>query len=241
MIPKELPFRSKLNLAMSCQQLRNLMAAEKFFESFDLSFFHDISEEVLELVECISPSVKMLTIAGPQFDLYFGQTLYQVIMPFRFVNTLRLSHTCVVLSLDFLSMAPVTLRHLQLDFLHMLPAIEFICYVPFVARQLRVLELTNNPQLTKYDLVQILQHFSVLEELNICNTEYITPGTCGTIAQYCYNLECFYFSLDFRVSDTRAWTALLGIDLEHLDFTPEVYRNLNTFYELEKDMDEGAN
>ena len=217
------------------------MVQEKYFESFDLSFFTELSEEVLELVDDISPAIKFVKITGPNFDKGLGQTFDDVIMPFCFLTMLILSHTHVVLSLDFLSLAPLTLKNLQLDFLHMLPAIEFVCYVPILCNQLTTLHLTNNPQLTKYDLVNILQHFAKLEELNICQTEYLTLGTCETIARYCYNLQRYYFNISFSIGKTREWVALLGIDLEHMHFTPDVYRALKLYYDLEQDLDDGHN
>ena len=238
-IIKPLPFKTKLNLAMASAQLRKLMVAEKYFTDFDLSFFVDIDEDVLRLATKIAPGVKVLKIAGPLFDVQIGQTLDDVLMPFRFLHTLKLSHTHTVLNLDFLSLAPCTLRHLQLDFLHMLPAIEFVRYVPAVASHLTVLEMRKNVQLTKYDLVNILQWFKALEVLDICATEYLTPGTCQTIARYCNNLEKFFFSLDYRPSDCKAWIALLGMDIEHMEFTPEVYKSLNIFYMIEPAIENG--
>ena len=214
---------------------------EKYFKDFDLSFFLSIDDDVLQLVDQISPSIKLLKIAGPLFDLQLGQTMDDVVMAFRFLTTLKLSHTSVVLSLDFLSLAPCTLRHLQLDFLHMLPAIEFVRYVPAVASHLTVLEIRRNPQLTKYDLVNIVQWFNVLEVLDICGIDYLTLGTCATIARYCYNLEKFFFSLDYRPSDCKAWKALLGMDIEHMEFTSEVYKSLNVFYMIEDAIDNGEN
>ena len=241
MVIKELPFKTKLNLGMASAHLRKLMAAEKQFQNFDLSFFTTINDDVLEFIEVITPAIKTLKIAGPLFDLEFCQTLYDVVTPFRFLTALKLSHTCVVLSLDFLAIAPVTLRHLQLDYLNMLPTIEFVHYVPVVANHLTVLEMRNNPQLTKYDLVNILQRFNVLEVLDICDSEYLTAGTCGTIACYCYNLDKFYFSMDFRPSDCKAWIQLLGMDFEHLEFTDEVYSRLTHYYKIEQQIDNGEN
>lgn len=69
------------------------MVAEKYFTDFDLSFFVGIDEDVLQLATKIAPGVKVLKIAGPLFDVQIGQTLDDVLMPFRFLHTLKLSHT----------------------------------------------------------------------------------------------------------------------------------------------------
>ena len=69
--------------------------------------------------------------------------------------------------------------------------------------------------------------------LNIVDSEYLTPGTVDTISRYCYNLEEFYFSMYFRVRDLKAWIDLLGRDLQHVVFTEDVNRNLETYYKIE--------
>ena len=67
----------------------------------------------------------------------------------------------------------------------------------------------------------------------LTDSEYLTPGTCETIARYCYNLEKFFFSLNFHTHDTKAWVNLLGINLQHIEFSPTVQGQLATYLMLD--------
>ena len=92
--------------------------------------------------------------------------------------------------------------------LYLVPADEFVKCIPLLKNMLDALSITDTVQLTKYDLITILQGFWKLDHLNLRNTEYLTPGTRSTITTYCSNLDTFYFTMDFKVRDCRAWTAL---------------------------------
>ena len=123
----------------------------------------------------------------------------------------------------------------------MVPADEIVRFLPYLSDQLDILHITGMIQLTKYDLVAVLQHFHKLHTLDICDTEYITPGTCVTIARYCINLLEFYFTMEFKMRDCRAWIGLLGLDLQHIVFTELVNECLEKYYLMERDMDENGN
>ena len=96
------------------------------------------------------------------------------------IKSLSLSQTLVFQDLNWLVYLPSTVSILQLDSLTM-PAMQFIRNIPPLSGQIVKLALTGNPQLTKYDLVNILQHFYQLEGLDIRHSEYLTAGTVGTI------------------------------------------------------------
>ena len=46
---------------------------------------------------------------------------------------------------------------------HMLPASDFVRYIPVLSNKLMFLIMTNNPQLTKYDLINIVQWCAKLD------------------------------------------------------------------------------
>ena len=240
-ILENVPFTTKVNLALASKKLRSLMVKEKFFTLFDFSRITWVEEDLLDLIRDICTSVREFKLVGDYLELSFGQTFSDIIMPFRFLTAISLQRCPSVLSLDFLSLAPLTLHKLELNFVHMLPASEFVCYVPVVANQLTCLIMRNNLQLTKYDLVNIVKRFAKLECLDICDSDYITPGTTDTISRYCYNLEKFYFTMDFQVRDTLAWIDLLARELEHVEFTDRVNAQLQNYFQLEHNMEEGWN
>ena len=240
-ILQKVPFTTKLNLALASRKLRSLMVKEKFFTQFDFSKITWVEDDLLHLIHDICTSVREFKLVGDYLQLSFRQTFSDIITPFRFVTVISLQRCPSVLSLDFLSLALLTLRKLELNFVHMLPASEFLQYVPVVANQLMCLIMQNNPQLTKYDLVNIVKRFVKLECLDICDSDYITPGTADTISCYCYNLEKFYFTMDFQVCDTSAWIDLLAHELEHVEFTEKVNAQLQNYFELEHNMEEGWN
>ena len=218
---------------MSCSCLNNLMFKQKYFKYFDLSDFCFIDEEFVEFIDCMSPTIRHLNLQGSMLELWVNQSISDVISPFRFLSSLRLSTVSCVTTLDFLWFAPITLKDLRLDFLHMCPAQDFVQYVPILSNQLTTLYVTHNYHLTKYDIVPMLQRFNKLEVLYISDSDYITPGTCETIARYCYNLDKFYFTMNFRMRDCKAWIELLGMDLEHLEFSADVNSHLETYYYVE--------
>ena len=213
-------------------EMRRIMYREKSLKNFDLSPFCIIDDDLISMIDQMCPTIKSVKLQGNNLDLWINQSIDDIILPFRFMTSLHLSRCPAVDSLQFLWQAPITLKELELDFLFV-PADDFVKYVPVLSNQLTSLTMTSNPQLTKYDLVNILQCFWKLEKLNIVDSEYLMPGTCQTIARYCYNLEKFYFSLDFHLSDMRAWIGLLGIDLQHLEFTQVVKQNLDSYLEIE--------
>ena len=213
------------------------MYQEKSFKVFDLSHFCWVEDEVIQFIDKMAPTIKHVNLQGSIIDLWPDQIIDDIITLFRFMKSLRLSSCPIVDSLEFLSIAPLTLRDVELDALYLVPSDHFAKYVPYLSSHVTTLYVTRNPQLTKYDLVPMLQKFGQLEVLNITDSDYITPGTCTTVACYCYNLEKFFFSIDFRTHDTKAWVELLGMDLEHVEFSPTVNSQLETYYMLEKIYD----
>ena len=208
---------------------------------FDLSDYTLLDEDFLEFVDKMCPTIKHLKIEGTMLTLFFGQRFEDIVLPFRFLTSLRLSKCSIVDDMQFLIYMPFTLKSLDLDRLFNVPADEIVRHLPILSDQLEILRITGLVQLTKYDLVNVLQHFQKLHILDICCTEYITPGTCDTIARYCFNLLEFYSTMDFRVRDCRAWIGLLGMDLQHVTFTELVNERLEAYYVMEHDMDENGN
>ena len=47
--------------------------------------------------------------------------------------------------------------------------------------------------------------------------------------------------MDFQVRDTLAWIDLLARELEHVEFTEKVNAQLQNYFQLEHDMEEGWN
>ena len=233
-ILKEIPLHDKIKLATVSQKMFILMYQEKSFKFCDLSDFCWVDDDVIHFIDQMCPRIKHLNCQGDTIDLMPNQIFDDIVSPFRFLSSLRLSSCSIIDSLEFLTMAPLTLKAVELDALYLVPAAHFVKYVLYLSKQLTTLYVTRNPQLTKYDLVPMLQKFSQLEILNITDSEYITPGTCEAITRYCYNLEKFFFSLNFRMRDTHAWIGLLGIDLVHIEFSPTVNSQLQTYYMLEK-------
>ena len=154
---------------------------------FDLSDYTLLDEDFLAFIDEMCPTIKHLKIEGTMLDFFFGQKFEDVVCPFRFLTSLRLSKCCIVDDMQFVTYMPFTLKSLDLDRLFNVPADKIVKKIPILSDQLEILKLTGLVQLTKYDLVATLQHFHKLHTLDICNTEYITSGTCDTIARYCVN------------------------------------------------------
>ena len=220
--------------------MRVLMYKERTLQNFDLSLLYHVDDDFVHLINQMCPTIQSFNLQGNKLDLSINQSFSDVIAPFKFITSLRLSQCAAVDTLEFLLQAPLTLKNLELDAL-LIPAREFTEFVPVLKNQLVHLSITRNPQLTKYDLVNILQWFWKLTELNIVRTNYLTPGTCATISQFCYNLETFFFSQTFQMTDRRAWIELLGQDLQHLAITDECNRCLQRYHEIEQYYANGEN
>ena len=205
----DVPFQERVTLAMISKRFRKIVYKQQGLENFDLSNFTLLDEDFLSLVDYMCPTIKHLKLEGTMLNLYFGQLFDDVISPFRFLTSLRLSKCTIVSDLQFVMYLSFMLKTLDLDRLFLVPADDFVRFVPILSNQLNTLRITGMVQLTKYDLVATLQRFHKLECLDICHTEYITSGTCVTIARYCYNLLEFYFTMEFKMRDCRAWTGLL--------------------------------
>ena len=162
-----------------------------------------------------------------------------VLSPMCNLHTFALSRSSVPTTLRFLTLLPPTLRVLQLDCL-LFPAKEFIEFLPPLGSRLDKLALTSNDQLTKYDLVTILQHFGNLDTLDIRLTDFVCPGTVETILTYCPKLLVF-FSCDFRVRDARQWVEIADLNFRHVTYDDQFYKELVVHREtLEYDDEYGV-
>ena len=185
---REVPFLSQVKFALAYPGIRPCLYKDKSFQNFDLSEFCVIDEDMIALIDQMCPTIKSVTLHGNFLDKWYDQSISDILLPFRFITSLLLSRSPAAESLQFLWQAPIMLKVLELDSLSV-PADDFVKYVPVLCNQLTSLAMPNNPQLTKYDLVQILQKFWKLDTLNIVNSEFLTPGTCATISHYCYTLR----------------------------------------------------
>ena len=167
------------------------MYNERYFKHFDLSKFVFIDDDLLQFIDQMCPTMKHVTLKGNFFQLWINQSIGDIITLFHFLTSLSLSYYTAVDTLNFLSLGPATLRGLELDFLHQVPVSDFVKYVPFLSQQLNHLYVMRNLQLTKYDLVEMLQKFWKLDLLDISESDYIEPGTCEMILCRCCNLQKF--------------------------------------------------
>ena len=143
----EIPFEDKVNLALVSNKMRLLMFHEKSLKHFKLSHLAVVDDDLISLIDKMCPTIKSLEIHGNTFDLWFNQSIDDIITPFRFLNSLSISRCTAVDNLEFLWQAPITLRELHLDSLTP-PADDFVKYIPVLCNQLTKLSITRNPQLS---------------------------------------------------------------------------------------------
>ena len=95
--------------------------------------------------------------------------------------------------------------------------------------------------MTKYDSVNILQHYNLLEELDIRVSDFIRSGTAETILNYCPLLHTFLFTTEFRVSEARAWVLLADDHFGHVIYDDAFYEELIVHRQtLEYDNENGV-
>ena len=185
-----------------------------------------------------APAVQLLSLFGHNVQKFklqgnkllpwpLGQNFMTLFNKFTHLQSLTVSRTYVFPDLDWLVYAPRTLTTLHLDCLT-LPATEFLRHVPPLSGQLTELAMTTNPQLTTFDLVNILQYFNGLKSLDIRHSDYLTAGTVSTILQYCPYLKVFYLTTRLRVKDSRAWLQLVEVDYTEVEFSKQVYSDVRT-------------
>ena len=185
--------RDLVSASNSIPQLASTVQACESITKLDLSEFVELEDDVFQFITDFGHLVKCLVLKGYDLTLLPSQqSIVDIISPLTNITHLVISKTDLPPTLRFLRILPISLVNLQLDNLQF-PAHDFITYVPHLANQLDKLALTNNPQLTCYHLVSILQGFWKLDSLDIRNTEFLRAGTCATILTYCYNLQCFFF------------------------------------------------
>ena len=237
---QEVSFKDKLSLAIAAPAMCVVMYKERTLQNFDMSPLYHVDDDLINLINQMCPTIQSFNLQGNNLDLSLNQRFSDILLPFKFITSLRLSQCAAVDTLEFLLQAPHTLKILELDSLF-IPACEFTKFLPALSNQLVHLSITRNPQLKKYDLVNILQWFWKLTELNIVRTDYLTPGTCATISQFCYNLETFFFSQTFQMTDRKAWIDVLGQDLQHIAITDECNKCLQRYREIEQYYANGEN
>ena len=66
-----------------------------------MSNFTTIDEDLLSLIDYMSPTIKHVKLEGTMLDLWFGQHFEGIICPFRFLTSLRLSKCNLVLKMQF--------------------------------------------------------------------------------------------------------------------------------------------
>ena len=197
------------------------------FSEFHASEFKKLSKNDMAVLRVHCSYIKCFALKGDDMWLWaVCKSFVDVIALMVNLHTLALSRTTVPATLCFLTILPQTLRVLQLDCL-LFPAKEFIDYLPPLGARLDKLSLRGNDQLTKYDLVTILQHFSNLDTLDIFNSDFVHPGTVEAILNYCPKLLVFLFSTDFRVRDARLWVQIADLNFQHVMYDDQFYEELN--------------
>ena len=158
------------------------------FKYFDASDMYSIEDEDYKIIKSQGHRIETFVLQGTDTWLITVRNNFEDFMqPLTNLTALVLSCTCLPLSLEFLKHMPKTLVKLQLDNLGF-PAKEFIQHLRPLCNQLDELAITSASNLTCFDLVNILQRFWKLDKLDIRHTDYLRPGTVGTILRYCYNL-----------------------------------------------------
>ena len=236
-ILKYLNTKDLMHVGIACEDLAQCLPLCKSFVRFNASDFDEFTSNHLDLMYRFGKSVSGFKIQGNNIELLPLQTAESLIAPFSNLVVLALMRTNMFLTLEFLPQLPKTLWVLQLVTLPAMHALQFIKYLPPLGSRLLKLVLTGIIQLTPYDCVNILQHFTKLKYLDLRKTEYLLPGTAGTILSYCKNLDVFYLSTRFRFRESQAWLDLVQRDFTHVEFNEEVYSLLVTCqYIVDNDM-----
>ena len=195
-------------------------------EVFNATEFDELSQKDMAMIRSIGQKVKVFTLKGDDMWLWsVYHSFADVIAPFINLHTFALSRSSVPVSLRFVTLLPSTLRVLQLDCL-LFPAVEFIRYLPPLGDRVTKLGLTSNDQLTRYDSVNIVQHYQKLEVLDIRVSDFIRSGTADTILRLCPLLHTFLFTTEFRVRDARAWVTLADDVFGHVIYDDAFYEEL---------------
>ena len=233
--------RDLLNVAQTSYQMFQALHLSDSLKFFNASEFEELSAKEMAIIRLNGQHVTEFMLKGD--DMWFWavtNSFADVIAPFVNLTTFALSRSTVPVSLRFLRILPNTLRVLQLDCL-LFPAQEFITYMPPLGQHVTTLALTGNDQLTRYDLVNILQHYQQLEALDIRISDFIRSGTAESILRYCPLLHIFLFTTEFRVSEARAWVQLADENFGHVIYDKAFYEELIVHREtLEYDDENGV-
>ena len=225
----ELSTKDLMNVTTVFPILAECLPMCKGFIRFDATELHGLSEEYVEIMKDQGSCVQVLKYKGSTMQLFpCSQDIMTLVSPFAHLKSVAFSRPNIIYSLDFLPKLPASVTILQLDDMISISATEFIMYLPTMASQLEKLALTNNAQLTCYDLVNILQHFERLEALDLRATEYLSAGTTATILRYCSNLQQFYLTTRLRFRDSRTWLNIVECEYPHVEFSQDVYDDLKT-------------
>ena len=228
-------------LAKVMKSMQICLPLAKKFIKFDASDMYSIEDEDFELIETSGHAIDTFILQGNDtWLLTIGKNFNDFLRPMINLTTLVHSATAVPIDLSFLDEMPKSLVRLQLDMLNF-EAREFVTFLRPLTGQLDELAITSNSQLTCYDLVNILKWFWKLDKLDLRCTEYMRPGTVGTIFRYCYNLQVFFFSTNFKLSNSKAWVDLVECDYEYITFHDDFYKEVQAhkmFIEMGMDSDD---
>ena len=238
-ILKSMPTGTLLKVMSLSKELLRTVIVTGVFEEFDPSEIGSLTDADLENLQEVGFNVKRFALTGNDFDLdVMVMSFVGLLKFFPNLTSFELTRTIdVPCCLQVLKYLPKSVTYLKLHNTSF-PAVSYIKYLPPLAPQLDRLSLTLIPPLTKYDLVNILQHFSRLDWLDIRGTDFIRPGTAMTIMRYCYNLQTFLFDTEFRVTDSQEWLDLVEFDFQHVHYSDKFYEEIESYRYFTDRLDE---
>ena len=223
-----------LNLCMTSKAMCDVVMRYRAMDVVDVSNLGQISFSTFVILKKLCITGRELRLMGSSFlapCFESGYDLRHIAHSFRNLRKVVISMASSPTSLSYLANLPASVDDLQLDrLLH--PISEFKLYLPELKGQLQFLSLTRMFHFTKFDLVEILQHFNMLTYLDLTETERLTRGTVEALLTYCYNLQEFVFSHDMSSRDALGWLDIVYLDYQHVTFPDRVYKMCEAFKEI---------
>ena len=99
---------------------------------------------------------------------------------------------------------------------------QFKLYIPNV-KTVTWLDLSDNEQIDKQDLIKSLEILSLLKYLNVTDTVPLLVGAVNQICDTNPNLETFFFYGLFWDSVYKWWLRLINADFKHVTFNTSTY------------------